>query len=108
MAKVFKKDQLNYLRKALGTNKDWAQKALLKIYDNQTQDEQTSGHTYNLNGIGFTGADSEILSSFANQLITKGYLSPKQMNIVLKKMPKYTNQIFAISNITKLNNLISK
>jgi hypothetical protein len=68
--------------------------ALLRVYGWQTDGEQSAGTTTDANGVGFNGADSFILSSFAEQLKTKGYLSPKQMEIARKKMSKYSVQIF--------------
>jgi hypothetical protein len=71
-----------------------AKRALLKIYDNQDPEEKASQQTIALNGIGFNGVDARILSSFAQHLKQKGFLSPKQMAIVKKKMPKYTRQVW--------------
>lgn len=76
-------------------------KALLWIYKFQTEDEKRSDSTHVLNGVGFTGTDAEILSSFSKQLINKGWLSPKQMTIVRKKIKKYENQMAKISTAIK-------
>jgi hypothetical protein len=56
--------------------------------------------------VGFTGADGEFLTSLAKQLQKKGYLSPKQMTFVFKKMPKYWKQILNISDEEKLIDLM--
>jgi len=48
-----KKDIQNYIRTQLGTNPAWAVKALVKVYTLQTLDEQATGQTSNLNGVGF-------------------------------------------------------
>lgn len=71
-----------------------AKAALLRIYSYQTKEEQATGHTHEYNNKGFNSNDAEILSSFALQLETKGWLSPKQMTIVKKKISKYSNQLF--------------
>jgi hypothetical protein len=68
-------------------------RAIIKIYERQTLDEQEAEETSERNGVGFSGCDANILSSFAKQLIVKGYLSPKQITIARKKMPKYWKQI---------------
>lgn len=106
--KITKKAQQEFVKTKLGTSKVWAQNALLKIYDFQTQEEQQSEHTKFINGIGFTGVDGEILSSFAKQLQVRKTLSDKQMNLLFKKMPKYWKQIIAISDENQLNSLIAK
>lgn len=73
-------------------------KALLWMYDFQTDDEKHSERTKQLNGVGFNGVDGEILTSFAKQVIDRNFLSPKQMEILRKKMPKYAGQMAAIAN----------
>jgi len=96
--KVTKGAIKDFVKMKLGTSDVWAKSALLKIFDNQTNEEQRVGYTKFYNGIGFSGCDGEILSSFAQQLLKKGYLSPKQTLLVKRKMPKYWNQIISISN----------
>lgn len=91
-----------YIKHQLGTNPAWAVKALVKVYTLQTLDEQVTGQTANLNGVGFNGLDSKILSSFAEQ-VNKGHnLSVKQMTIVFKKMPRYHKQVASFIPAEKL------
>jgi len=73
-------------------------KALLWIYKYQTEDEKQDLITSHLNGVGFTGPDSYILSSFAKQVIEKYYLSDKQLQIVRRKIKKYEKQMAKIAN----------
>ena len=82
-----------YIKNQLATNQAWAVKALVKVYTLQTLDEQATGQTSNLNGVGFNGIDSKILSSFAEQVNKGRNLSAKQMAIVFKKMPRYHKQV---------------
>ena len=70
--KVTKKQQQEFLKEKLSTSKVWALNALVKIYENQTEDEQNSEHTIEANGIGFSGLDGNILSSFATQYKKRG------------------------------------
>jgi hypothetical protein len=86
--------ELIHQRIANGENA--ARKALLAIFEYQTEQEKAALITQEANGVGFNGTDAHILSSFALQLQTKGWLSPKQMALVRKKMPKYSGQIFRI------------
>ena len=88
-----KQDTLNRLQEVLRTDARWAQRALLAIYRNQTADEQRAANVTHHNQMGFRCMDSIILTSFANQLQTRGSLSPKQMNVVFKLMPKYARQL---------------
>lgn len=106
MNKITKKEVKEFVKYKLATDYVWAVKGLLKIFENQTLDEQKSKNTKYHNGIGFNGNDGMILSSFALQFQKKRYLSDNQMFIVYKKMPKYWSQIVSISDEKQLNKLI--
>ena len=67
---------------------------MLKIYSFQTTSEQSCQRTHELNCVGFSGCDAEILSSFSEQIDRGRTLSPKQMAIVFKKMPRYWKQLW--------------
>ena len=54
------------------------------------------------NGIGFSGPDAEILSSFAQQYQRRGTLSPRQMNLLRRKMPSYASQVARAADTTRL------
>lgn len=86
---------INYLKFKLATDSMWALRGLIRIYERQTADEKFSGTTNNLNSVGFSGADATILSSFAVQYMKWNRLSPKQMAIVHKKMPRYARQLLS-------------
>ena len=73
-------------------------KAVVKIYENQTTDEQSAHETKHVNGIGFNGADAPIMSSFAEFYMKRGFLSPKQLMIARKKIMKYAGQLCVIAN----------
>lgn len=106
--KITKQATRTFVKEKLATNKVWATTALLKIFDFQTKEEQKAEYTKDANGVGFSGVDGEILSSFAKQYASRGFLSPKQMDILYKKMPKYWNQIIKISDEEKLKNQVAK
>ena len=97
MAYKTKDSLVKALKEQLATRDNQAIKGLLTIYSYQTNEEQDNGYTKEYNGVGFSGFDSEILSSFAEQYKTKGFLSPKQMNFVKKYMPKYARQLLELS-----------
>ena len=83
-----------YFKRKLAADATWAVKGMLKIYSYQTASEQASQHTHELNCVGFSGCDAEILSSFSQQVERGRTLSPKQMAIVFKKMPRYWKQLW--------------
>jgi len=89
-----KKDSLLFLRDKLHTDSRFALFGLLKVFENQTTDEQAEGDTKWLNGVGFTGVDAEFLTSLAWQYKQRKSLSPKQLPFLFKKMPQYATQIY--------------
>ena len=93
----FKKDKIAFIRERVGTDQRWAIKGLLRIFEYQTANEQATESTNEENGVGFTGVDAEILSSFAKQINKGRNMSPKQMAIIYKKMPKYAKQLMNIA-----------
>lgn len=71
---------------------------LLRIFYKQTTEERAAGYTKFYNDVGFSGADAELLTSFANQLIEKSSLTDNQMSIVRLKMQKYAKQMADLLN----------
>jgi hypothetical protein len=106
MIKITQDQKKEFIKNKLATDSRWAKHALLKIFEFQTEEEQVMETTCVHNNVGFTGADGEFLSSLAKQLDRKGFLSPKQMIHVYKKMPKYWKQVMKISDQEKLIDLI--
>jgi hypothetical protein len=96
----------DYIKSQLATNPAWALRALVKIYERQTADEQCSGITKEDNGVGFSGVDATILSSFATQVLNGRNLSVKQMAIVYKKMPRYWKQVASLIPADKLESMV--
>jgi hypothetical protein len=89
------------IRERIRTNDAVLKRALLRLYSFQTDDEKWTGSTQDRNGAGFNGVDSEILSSFAVQLSTRGWLSPKQLSVARKLLPKYAQQLFRYAQATR-------
>lgn len=73
-------------------------KALIELYNRQTADEQASGETNHQNGAGFNGLDAGILSSFAEFYLNAGFLTPRQMAVLRRKIGKYCGQLARIAN----------
>lgn len=99
-----KRARLAFFKAALGAQPAWAYRALVRIFQRQTAEEQAAGATILLNGQGFSGVDAGLLTSFATQYLAKRarfpgskvWLSPKQEALVLKKMPRYAAQLIAL------------
>lgn len=89
----YKYERVAFLKEMLKTDARWAIRGLLRIYEDQTAEEQAMGHTHVYNGVGFSGVDGEILSSFAEQIQKGRVMSVKQMALIHKKMPRYAGQL---------------
>lgn len=92
------------IKERINSDDAFAVRCMMKVYKYQTASEQSYGDTHEDNNVGFSGADAEILSSFAKQVEKwqnnkNGFdipLSEKQMRIARKKMCKYTKQLLTI------------
>ena len=91
--KVTKVELVNFLRWKLMTDPVWAKAALVRIFENQTSDEQVYKETTHCNKIGFTASDARILTSFAQFYQTHGFLSENQTKWLMPKMGKYAGQL---------------
>lgn len=106
MNKITNSQIKGFVRLKLATDPLWATTALMKIFEFQTIEEKKYNETVCYNGVGFTGTDGRILTSFAKQFKKYGRLSERQMSILFKKMPKYWQQIIKISDKEKLHSLV--
>lgn len=96
MARIWTDEEIKNL---VQTNDRVLYGALRKLYECQTEDEQSSGEAHHKNGMGFNGVDAGILTSFAEFLAERGYLSNKQKAICRKKLIKYTRQLVKLANM---------
>lgn len=92
-----KKARIAHIRTMLSTNSAWAIRGMLRIYEAQTEDEKVSEDTKHDNGVGFNGTDATLLSSYSKQVLGGRTMSPKQMEYIFKKMPKYARQLEGVS-----------
>jgi len=108
MAKAYTKKQVEQgLKLKLSTDLAFAKMAILIVYGNQTLGEQCAAITSDANGIGFTGCDAEILTSFAQRIERKGFFSTKMNQIVLRKAPRYWKQILPLVREDAIPSLVA-
>lgn len=86
------------IKELVQTNDTVLYGALKKLYACQTADEQDAGETKHHNGMGFNGADSKFLSSIAEFLLKRGFLTDKQKMYTRKKLVKYNKQLTRLAN----------
>lgn len=96
-----------YIQDKIRTDVRWTIRTIEILFNRQTSDEQRYGQTYVRNGRGFNGRDSELFTSFYHQIQKRrkvvslggqpmnfnGFLSPKQIEISQKHLPKYWGQV---------------
>lgn len=81
------------LRSQLSSDKTKALKALVTIFNHQTEDEKLEEHTRHSNNVGFNHKDAQILTSIAKQYLETGHLTPRQVECVMSMIPKYASQL---------------
>lgn len=108
MSKITQKAQIEFIREKITHDVNWAYRALMSLYMAQTEDEKNDGDTKHENGVGFTGLDADILTSFAKGYEHYGHLTEKQLNILYRKIGKYAKQLYRVSDKDKLIACMSK
>lgn len=81
------------IKENLSSNPKWIERALVVLYNRQTEDEKITKETYYENGIGFNGSDSRYLSYCASWVLKGNRLNEKHLEKCGKKLPKYWKQI---------------
>ena len=97
-----------YIKFKLGTDPKWVIKALLYIHSQQTTMEQTTQQSVVLNQIGFDKYDAQFLSSLVDHYVVHKTFSKTIFKHLYKKIPKYWKQIYDISNMDKIKELMLK
>lgn len=77
-------------------NQNWALRAALRIYHQQTPEEQNSEATLESNGLGFGAFDAQFVSSVVKQHLEGRPLTKKQSDALRRIMPKYADQLYRI------------
>jgi hypothetical protein len=89
------KDQI---KEQLQKSDKWVLRAVCAIHAKQTAEEKSAKITRVYNGIGFNGIDAEILSSFAEQIQKRGFLTQNKLLIARRRIVKYAGQLARIAN----------
>lgn len=73
-------------------------RALIAIYERQTEDEKATHATKLHNGVGFSAFDAEFCTDLAKKAKRGWTLSPKQLAVARNKMKRYWRQLAEIAN----------
>jgi hypothetical protein len=84
---------LEYFKNKIATDDNWALRALIVVYDNQTAFEKAAEHTINSNDVGFSKPDAKKYSYYGRLAKNKVQLYPNVMAQIRRKMPHYANQL---------------
>lgn len=92
MRKV-EKEYCDRIKRVLDQSAPAVEKAILVVYRNQTPAETAFGTTIEDNGIGYSGADAEFMSSLAEWILSGKSLSQGQLKYGRKIIKKYSRQL---------------
>lgn len=75
--------------------------ALYRLYECQTTEEQQGAETTEHNGQGFNAYDAPLLTSFTEDALRRGYLTPAQAALARKRLKKYIKQLVFLANLVE-------
>jgi SWI/SNF-related matrix-associated actin-dependent regulator 1 of chromatin subfamily A len=70
---------------------------ILTLYGLQTQDEKYTETTRELNGVGFNAVDAPFMSSIAEQILEKNFITMKQVGVAKQVLIKYKSQLESLA-----------
>lgn len=94
------------IRDLLRRNDKAVHRAILLIFNFQTDEEKYKGVTKTVNGKGFSKFDVEIMSKYAMQIRQGRQLTEKQMYVARPKICKYAGQILKYMKAKEEANLV--
>ena len=86
-----------YLKNLLKTNNKALLKAIVLIYDSQTEEEKRTNESVEDNKLGFSKIDAKDLSTVARKIKREEVLTESELAKSRNKMPKYWKQLMIIS-----------
>ena len=91
-----KKYTVNEIKEKLSTNKDWVERAIVVLFDYQTDQEKVHGVTQEEKGVGFTHADASFGTKCAKWIKSGKHLDGQFLEDAFRKMPKYARQLWKL------------
>jgi len=93
--KIWTKEEI---RNNIQNDQAWLERAIVAIYDRQTEDEKAIQDAKERNNVGFNKPDSGRGSYFAKWIKDGRHLSGKHLEKARKMMIKYSGQLEKIAN----------
>lgn len=75
------------------------ERAIIRIWEQQTTTEQAAGKSLIEDGVGFNKFDAPLMSKYARLLLSTGSLTTYQKKKARSVMPKYWRQLMRISKV---------
>ena len=85
------------IRTKVQSDSRWTERAVLAIFERQTEDEKQNDATLKRNGVGFSGSDAHLMSYYAKWLLAKKHLTGKHLERAQKIASKYAGQLAQIA-----------
>jgi hypothetical protein len=101
-------DVIAALQVKLASDAAWAIRALVRIAKEQTSEELVSDNTREHNKVGFRVCDAFILTRMAKAFEQYGRLTPKQLALVMRKVPVYARQLVRLTGVEPIRKALSK
>jgi hypothetical protein len=86
------------IRNLLSTNNRAVERAIVVLYERQTEDEKHESKTRHLNGVGFSGAHSRLGSYYARWILSGKSLGGKHLVRARAIVLRYCGQLCDIAN----------
>jgi hypothetical protein len=93
--KVWTTDEIKQM---LATRPTAVSRGIVAIWKLQTNSEQNAGHTHESNGVGYSGAHAEFMTSLADWINKGKTLTPKQLASGRRIILRYAGQLTKIAN----------
>jgi len=87
----------------MSRNEEALIRAMLRIYDKQTEDEKDYEDTKEWNSVGFSGVHGNIMTKFSKFYQERKYLTLKQKEVIKKIMPKYAGQLLRLMAVDNMS-----
>lgn len=97
------KNDPTYIKWLLNMNDRAVERAIVAIYNRQTEDEQNAQDTKHSNGVGFSGADARLGSYYAKWIMSGKHLSGNHLVKARLMSYKYVRQLSEIAT-TRMSN----
>jgi hypothetical protein len=101
-----RKQVLSFFRIQLSINDKWAIKAICRLFEMQTYNEQKNSISIEDNGVGFTKLDSLRMTPIVRYYLVHKRIRPLDLKYVKAKAKSYAAQIASISDPVKVKNLM--